>query len=140
MYNKGKERREVVKVFGTNQYNPFAQMQGSFSQTMMQPQYGGIQSQQSLIRVTGIDGAKAYQMPPNSVVPLFDSDNDIMYIKSTDGAGFPTIKAFTFAPYEYTQAPSRSEFVTRAEFEELKGMIENGKQFIRRDESSSAGE
>lgn len=40
-----------------------------------------------LIRVTGMDGAKAYQMPPNSVVPLFDADNDIMYVKSTDGDG-----------------------------------------------------
>lgn len=41
-----------------------------------------------LTRVTGMDGAKAYQMPPNPVVPLFDADNDIMYVKSTDGAGF----------------------------------------------------
>lgn len=53
-----------------------------------------------LIRVTGMDGAKAYQMPPNSVVPLFDADNDIMYVKSTDGAGFPTIRAFAFQPVE----------------------------------------
>ena len=120
-------------MFNANQYNPFAQMQGSFSQPMMQPQFGGIPPQQSLIRVTGVDGAKAYQMPPNSVVPLFDSDNDIMYIKSTDGAGFPTIKAFTFAPYEYAVSAGKNEFVTRAEFEELKGMIENGKQFVRTD-------
>lgn len=56
-----------------------------------------------LIRVTGMDGAKAYQMPPNSVVPLFDADNDIMYIKSTDGAGFPTIRAFAFQPVEDKQ-------------------------------------
>ena len=47
-----------------------------------------MQQGMQLIRVTGMDGAKAYQMPPNSVVPLFDADNDIMYIKSTDGAGF----------------------------------------------------
>lgn len=53
-----------------------------------------------LIRVTGMDGAKAYQMPPNSVVPLFDADNDIVYVKSTDGAGFPTIRAFAFQPVE----------------------------------------
>lgn len=53
-----------------------------------------------LIRVTGMDGAKAYQMPPNSVVPLFDADNDVMYVKSTDGAGFPTIRAFAFQPIE----------------------------------------
>ena len=85
---------------------------------------------QTLIRVTGMDGARAYQMSPNSVVPLFDSDNDIMYIKSTDGAGFPTIKAFRFEAYEPTQQPLQNDFVTRAEFNELKGMIDNVKQFI----------
>lgn len=31
-------------------------------------------------------------MPPNSEMPLFDSTNDgVMFIKTTDGAGFPTI-------------------------------------------------
>lgn len=85
---------------------------------------------QELIRVTGVDGAKAYQMPPNSVVPLFDNDNDIMYIKSTDGAGFPTIKSFRFIPYETTQPRPNTEYVTREEFEKLKEMIENGKQLI----------
>lgn len=59
-----------------------------------------MQQGMQLIRVTGMDGAKAYQMPPNSVVPLFDADNDIMYVKSTDGAGFPTIRAFAFQPIE----------------------------------------
>ena len=54
----------------------------------------------NLIRVTGMDGAKAYQMQPNSTVALFDSSEDIMYIKSTDGAGFPTIRTFGFAPIE----------------------------------------
>lgn len=53
-----------------------------------------------LIRVTGMDGAKAYQMPPNSVVPLFDADNDIMYVKSTDGRKTGTIRAFAFQPIE----------------------------------------
>lgn len=59
-----------------------------------------MQQGMQLIRVTGMDGAKAYQMPPNSVVPLFDADNDIVYVKSTDGAGFPTIRAFAFQPIE----------------------------------------
>lgn len=65
-----------------------------------------------LIRVTGMDGAKAYQMPPNSVVPLFDADNDIMYVKSTDGAGFPTIRAFAFQPVEDKPEPAQ-QYVTR---------------------------
>lgn len=75
----------------------------------MQP---GMQQGMQLIRVTGMDGAKAYQMPPNSVVPLFDADNDIMYVKSTDGAGFPTIRAFAFQPVEDKPEPV-PQYVTR---------------------------
>ena len=91
-----------------------------------QPPMNHYQQSVGLIRVTGIDGAKAYQMPPNSVVPLFDADNDIMYVKSTDGAGFPTIKTFSFSPYEVAQQ-TNNDYVTRAEFEELKGMIINAR-------------
>lgn len=120
----------MANQFMMNSYqNQLGQMQSAY-----QPQ------NQALIRVTGIDGARAYQMQPNSVVPLFDSDNDIMYIKSTDGAGFPTIKAFTFAPYEATQTQSQNDYVTRAEFEELKGMIENGKQSISKSTKKSDNE
>lgn len=39
-----------------------------------------------LTRVTGLEGAKAYQMPANSTVALFDNNDDLMYIKTTDGA------------------------------------------------------
>ena len=95
----------------------------------MQPQFPP-QQPQGLIRVTGIDGARAFQMPPNSVTALFDGENDVFYVKSTDGAGVPTIKAFAFSPLEATQP--QSDFVTRQEFEELKGMILNGKQSVRR--------
>lgn len=91
-----------------------------------------IQAPQELIRVTGIEGAKAYQMAPNSVVPLFDANNDIMYIKSTDGAGFPSIRAFSFEPMDTPhQSDNTTEFVKRSEFdalvEEVKGLID-GKQ------------
>ena len=34
-----------------------------------------------LIRVNGLDSAKAYPTNPNSTVPLFDSNDDIFYIK-----------------------------------------------------------
>lgn len=115
-----------------NNYNPMTNqfMMNSYQNQMNQMQNQYQPQNQSLIRVTGIDGAKAYPMQPNSVVPLFDNDNDIMYIKTTDGAGFPTIKAFSFAPYELTPSKNSNDFVTRAEFEELKGMIENGKQLV----------
>ena len=94
------------------------------------------------IRVTGMDGAKAYRMPPNSVVPPFDADNDIMYVKSTDGAGFPAIRAFAFQPIE-NPTPQTRQHVTREEFDDtsakLKGAIGNGKQPVR-ERRETAGE
>ena len=71
-----------------------------------------------LVSVTGLDGAKAYQLPPNSSMPLFDKDNDILYVKTTDGAGFPTVRTFRFEPMEQEQ-PTHTDYVPRAEFEAL---------------------
>lgn len=55
-----------------------------------------------LIRVTGIEGAKAYQMGPNSVVPLFDANDDVMRVI---GEHMEAIR--TVAPREYDAVVSR---------------------------------
>ena len=111
---------------GTPQQFAIDQMQQFQQRAQMQP---GMQQGMQLIRVTGMDGAKAYQMPPNSVVPLFDADNDIMYVKSTDGAVFPTIRAFSFQPVEDKPEPVQ-QYVTRDEFDaamkHLREAIDNG--------------
>lgn len=118
--------------FGVNM-TPMNQMgyQGPMWNTPV-PQQSQPQGPQ-LIRVTGIDGAKAYQMGPNAVVPLFDADNDIMYVKSTDGAGFPTIRTFAFTPVEQTAQPS-ADYVTRDEFDtavaKIREMITHAEQPI----------
>ena len=95
------------------------------------------QPRDGLIRVTGMEGARAYQMPPNSAVALFDDGQDVFYVKTTDGAGFPTIRAYSFQPMEQAQAMGASEYVTRAEFEQLKEMIMNGKQPVSADATYS---
>ena len=92
---------------------------------------------QQLIRVSGIDGARAYQMPPNSTAALFDSNEDVMYIRTTDGAGFPTIRTFVFTE-QMPQAVQQGDYVTRKEFEELKEMLTNGQQSVRRQAKQSA--
>lgn len=93
---------------------------------------------QNLIRVNGIEGAKTYQMSANSTVALFDSNEDIMYIKTTDGAGFPSIRTFNFA--EITQNEKSSggqDYISRQEFEEFKKeLMNNGKQSISRSKSN----
>ena len=86
------------------------------------------QPRDGLIRVTGMDGARAYQMPPNSAVALFDGGQDVFYVKTTDGAGFPTIRAYSFAPLQEQAALQAPDYVTRTEFNELKEMILSGKQ------------
>ena len=103
--------------------------------------YNAMQNQMvnNLIRVTGMDGAKAYQMQPNSTVALFDSSEDIMYIKSTDGAGFPTIRTFGFAPIEQPTNQG-NDFISRAEFEQFKQeVLDNGKQLISEPKSTATG-
>lgn len=107
-------------MFNGNGMNQFA--------NVTQP---GGQAYNMLIRVTGIDGAKAFQMPPNSVAPLFDSDNDILYVKSTDGAGFPTIRTFAFTPLNQENAKQNAEFVTVEEFNQFKQEVLNGKFIVR---------
>lgn len=70
------------------------------------------------VYVTGLDGAKAYQMPPNSEMPLFDSTGDIMYIKTTDGAGFPTITICDCKKREpMAGGVATQEYVTRDELD-----------------------
>lgn len=57
-----------------------------------------------------------------------------MYVKSTDGAGFPAIRAFAFQPIE-NPTPQTQQYVTREEFNDtlakLKEAIGNGKQPVR---------
>ena len=93
---------------------------------------------QNLIRVNGIDGAKAYQMNANSTVALFDANEDVLYIKNTDGAGFPSIRTFKFEEVnEITKSEEKQDYISRKEFEEFKKeLMNNGKQSISRSKSN----
>lgn len=121
--------------------NPYANLlaQNQYYNPQMNNQQIFPQEQtQNLIRVNGIDGAKTYQMPANSTVALFDCNEDIMYIKTTDGAGFPSIRTFTFAEITQNEKSSGSQdYISRQEFEEFKKeLMNNGKQSISRSKSN----
>lgn len=49
-----------------------------------------------VVPVSGFEGAKSYPLGPSCRAPLFDDAEDILYIKSTDANGFPSIKAYKF--------------------------------------------
>lgn len=108
----------------------------AYNPNMFMPQYQGYQNypanymaqvQQQpvngLVSVTGIEGAKAYQLPPNSSMPLFDANSDILYLKTTDGAGFPTVRAFKFEEVG-TETKAQPEYATRADLEALAARVE----------------
>ena len=117
-------------MMGLNGFNNYNQFQPQLNQPQM--------TTQNLIRVNGIDGAKAYQMPANSTVALFDNNEDIMYIKTTDGAGFPAIRTFAFNEVVVNTNPIQdtADYVTRDEFNKLKEELLNGKQSISRSKSN----
>lgn len=100
-------------------YNPYQSM-------MMQPQC------QTLQRVNGIEGAKSFQLGANSTVALFDSNSDIFYVKSTDSAGFPSIRIFKFEEINQLGNNTDNDYISRNEFEQFKKeMMDYGKQFIQ---------
>lgn len=109
----------------------------AYNPNMYMPQYGGYQPTSwgyqasaaqpvnGLVSVTGMEGAKAYQLPPNSSMPLFDGDEDLLYVKTTDAGGYPTIRTFRFEPVEKDEAKAvEVDYVARSEFEELVAQVE----------------
>ena len=119
MYNPMQPMQPMNMPQGVNPYMPQAR-----------------QPAMELTRVTGIQGAQAYQMPPNSTAALFDSGCDIMYIKTTDGAGFPTIRMFDFKLHD--DPPAVPEYATKADLMALREeLMANGKQPVRKPEKSA---
>ena len=98
------------------------------------------QTAPGLIQVTGMEGAKAYPLAPNSEAALFDAGRDVFYVKRTDAGGYPTIAAYEFKPLQETAPSAQPEYVTREEFNELKEMIANGKQPVRKAKPAAESE
>ena len=80
----------------------YGQYNNNYMQTMPQmmqtsmPQTNG---QQQIIKVNGENGARAYQLMPNSSALLLDENNPIVWLAQTDGAGYKTVTPYSIAPY-----------------------------------------
>lgn len=53
---------------------------------------------QEIIKVSGENGAKAYQLPPNSSALLLDLNEPIVWLAQTDGAGYKTVTPYAISP------------------------------------------
>lgn len=65
-----------------------------------QPQNQNTSQQTNITFVNGVEGAKAYQMSPNSSALLMDSDNSKFYVKTTDSLGVAKISSYSFTEDE----------------------------------------
>lgn len=104
------------------------------------PQYPtNINQQQNnpIIWIQGIESAKAYQTAPNSTVVLFDSDEQVIYIKSSDMQGRPSMRILDYtirsdAPKtaQNALAGNNVDIPTRDDIKALQGQIDALKQQI----------
>lgn len=85
--------------------------------------------------VNGIEGAKAFQIEPNSNILLLDSDTQgRMYIKTCDNIGMCNLRIFTYEEVtensQQAQTPEidTSQFVTK---DEMNNAINEVLQFIK---------
>lgn len=83
----------------------------------------------NIIWVTGEAGAKSYLVAPNTTVQLWDSESQTIYLKSADASGMPSIKTLEYTikndnpPLEAKLV--EEEYISREEFEDLKGEIKS---------------
>lgn len=82
----------------------------------------------NLIWVQGEGAAKSYPVAPNTSVPLWDSEANVVYIKSADASGMPSIKILDYTvrdnePRKAESAP-QADFVTHNELADIQKEID----------------
>ena len=79
----------------------FQQYYPGFQQNMPVLPQNNVQNQQNgKIWVIGEAGAKSYLVAPNSTVDLWDSEAPVIYLKSADATGLPSMKILDYTVRE----------------------------------------
>ena len=104
-----------------------AQFQPNYMGQYHQMSYQGAQPKYEIIHVNGRSGAEAFQMPPNSQILLLDETAPIVWFKSTDGAGYPTLTAYDIAPAQTAEQKEANRYdALEQRISTLEVMIANG--------------
>lgn len=81
--------------------------------------------------VSGVEGAKTFQMSANQTVMLMDSDHPVCYMKTTNSLGQPTLRFFkleevdenTIRALATPMMQNSKDFVTKDDFNKLNDKI-----------------
>lgn len=91
-----------------NYQNPYLNPYGFSS--MPQPV-----QQTQVVRVNGENGARAYNLGANSSALLLDESGLIVWLVTTDGAGYKSVSAYDITPHQVKAAPDYSSLEHRIE-------------------------
>ena len=105
-------------------YQPVYPVQQPVMQT---PQYS--QAQQpaggvSIVQIQGEAAAKSYLVAPNSTVQLWDTDAGVIYVKSADASGMPSMKVLDYTVRGETVPAPAAPAVQYATKDEVNALAE----------------
>lgn len=132
-YNNGynpiqmlQQQRQQIEQQIHNLQQQAQQFQQQYPQQFSsQPYQQQVQNPPSMIWVEGDAGAKSYLVAPGTTIPLWDSEANIIYVKSTDEKGIPSTKVLRYEVVEdgkskiqnqlQSNNPNLSEYVKKQE-------------------------
>ena len=95
-----------VNSFQNPYFNPYGFMQ---QQYQSQP----VQQQTQVVKVNGENGARAFQMGANSSALLLDESGLLVWLVTSDGAGYKTVSAYDIVPHQEAPKPDYGTLESR---------------------------
>ncbi len=113
--------------------NPYIPPQAPQMQQQMMMQQS--QKQTGPIWVQGEAGAKSYLVGPGETVPLWDSEAQVIYMKTADQSGMPSMKVLDYTIRDGSNLPPKKEevpeYATKSEVESIKESIKHEKESLK---------
>lgn len=75
------------------------------------------------IYVTGIDGARQYQLPNGSDYVFLDNDKAMIYRKTVDATGKMDVQAFDITPHAEPAKATQAEYALKSDLDALRKEI-----------------
>ncbi len=118
-YNNGLPIGYNPMISPIQQYLP---PQAPMTMAQQQPHTG-------LTWVQGEAGAKSFLVGPNQTVALWDSEAQVIYLKSADASGMPSMKILDYTIRDSSNLPPKTpvndEYATKNEVETIKDSLKH---------------
>lgn len=105
--------------------------------TVQQPQQPTAPVNNGIIWVQGEAGAKSYLVAPNNTVQLWDSEEQVIYLKSADASGMPSMKVLDYTIRNTNPSPvapaaiqNGDKYVTKEELKAFQETVERRLQTL----------